>query len=233
MLGKPTVDFSNGKMPAYIIVFIVLSLPTIGITNFMMEVLNPAIYKDEFWFILKTTSAGDRVLGTAGIYYALVNYVLQIVAVLAAISFSYLVYYSAKVGEIIANKNIQEEIEFSDFKNHLSQFVYGYLIAKALVATFMINVLYTWPISNPTESINYWAAAGIILLIGLFIVPFPRYYIQMRWFEFAKKRANAGYGDYPSYQDLRTETIQGLSLFLDSFIILNIAKGLWHTLVGS
>lgn len=230
MLGDQNKDFSNGKMPAFVIMFLVLSMPAIGIVNYIAEVLNPSIYSKEFWFVLKTAPSGDRILGMADIYYALVNYVLQLITVLAAFSFAYLVYYAGKVGEIVDSKDVKDEIVFTKLKNHLTQFVYGYLIAKALVATYMINILYTWPVSNPTESTNFVAAGILILLIGLFIVPFPRYYIQMRWYEFAKQRAEAGFGDYPSYQDLRTENIQGVSWFLDSLIIFNAAKEIWFAI---
>jgi len=230
MLGNREKDFSNGGMPAVVIMFLVLSMPAIGIVNYISEVLDPAVYSKEFWFISKTAPSGDRILGMAGIYYALVNYVLQLITVLAAFSFAYLVYYAGKVGELIDNKDVRNEIVFTKLKDHLSQFVYGYLIAKALVATYMINILYTWPVSNPTESTNYVAAGVLILLIGLFIVPFPRYYIQMRWYEFAKQRAEEGFGEYPSYQDLRTENIQGISWFLDSLIILNVAKEIWFAI---
>ncbi len=42
------------------------------------------------------------------------------------------------------------------------------------------------------------------------------------------RRAEAGYGDYPSYPELRNPKIQGYSLLLDVFIIGHLAREIWQ-----
>lgn len=227
---EKAISISNGGMPAFLLVLIVLLFPAVGIVSYMREVLDPNLYKETYWFISSVANSGQRILGIAGIYYALVNFSLQAISVLAILSFAYIVHYASMLGALIDEHPLEREIDFTRLQKHLTQFVYAYVIAKGLVASYMVNVLYTWPVSDKMASTNFVVAAFLILVISLLIVPFPRYYIQMRWFEFANRRADAGFGEYPSYQDLRPIPLQGLSWFLDAFIIANFGRELWLAL---
>ncbi len=225
-LNESEKKISSGKMPAWALVFISLLIPSIGIPNYISESLNPAVFKTEYWF-LSTISSGERILNVAGVYYVLVNFTLQVISVMGIISFAYMASFTGQLSKLIEHRNLKKELDFDSLKKNLNQFVYAYVIAKSLVAVYMVNIVYTWPVANPSESQNFLVAVALILVIGLVIVPFPRYIIQKHWYDFTMRRAEAEYGEYPTYQDLRSEKIQGYSLYLDIFIIGHLAREIW------
>lgn len=215
-LGEEDSSISTGVIPAWLLICFTLFIPSIGIPNYISEALDPEVFKLEYWF-LSIDSSGERHLNIAGIYYTIVNFMLQLVSVLGIVSFAYMISYTGQLSALIEHRNLKNELDFGILKKNLQQFVYAYVIAKSLVAIYMVNIVYTWPIANPSASNNYLIAVVIILIVGLIIVPFPRYIIQKQWYDFATRRADAELDEYPSYQDLRNESIQGFSFFLDIF----------------
>ena len=215
-------------LPFSFIVFTVLFVSICGLLNFVSEFLNPKIYPTVYWFIQPTSPKEARLIGLVGSYYIIMNYTLLVICILSLFFFFNFIHLGREIGRAIKQMNISSPILFSDLRDALEPFMRVYLCSKGFVMVIMLNV-YTWAGMEARGSLNMAILIVVLGLIGLILVPFPRYYVQLKWYEFNILKAQAGQNITPAYEDLRTGFVQGAAQIIDYITIAGIlnAVGKW------
>jgi hypothetical protein len=168
---------------ASVVLFILLS-GAIGTANFMRECLDPTIYHRVGWYVREVMPGGVRVLGGLGVWYVILNFVLGVVVLAGAFSYLALSVACIRVGHGLADYSPAEpELAFADLKSNLSTFTNGYLLAKLLTATLMLNSI-TWRWEHQVGSLNVIAMGLILSVVGVFFLSVPRYYVELEWLRY-------------------------------------------------
>jgi hypothetical protein len=68
-------------------IFLIVSISAAGTVNYIRECLNPSVLPRVGWWVGHVASDGSRVLSPLGIYYALLNFSLLSICVMAALAF--------------------------------------------------------------------------------------------------------------------------------------------------
>jgi hypothetical protein len=87
---------------------------------------------------------------------------------------------------------VENNISVETIRGMLSDFTQAYIVLKLLAITLVINV-YTWRLwfEAPRRSLNFVAMNVVLLFFGVFLIPTPRYYIELEWFRFRVRRSLA------------------------------------------
>ena len=170
--------------------FLIVSFSAAATVNYMRECLNPAMSPKVGWWIERVTSDGTRVLSSLGVYYALLNFALLSVCVMAALAFLSLLFLCVRFGQIIARQPVTNTVSFETIRCLLSDFTQAYVVMKLLAVTLVLNV-YTWRHEHPKGSLNFVAMNAALVLFGVFFISVPRYYIELEWFRFRVARSRA------------------------------------------
>src|SRR6185295_3379869 len=179
-LISPPTPVRLSRLPAGVAVFVVLLVASALTVNYIRECMSPAVYANNSWYFDQSLPSGGRGLGVAGTYYVLVNYTLLLISCIAAFClFPYSV-VAAEVSRGIRSRDLTNSIEFESLQYALMNFTHAYIAVKLFVAFLMLNLV-TWKWSQPHSSANFYLARLILSTVGLLVVSFPRYYIELEW----------------------------------------------------
>jgi hypothetical protein len=151
------------------------------ISDYINEILAGGVRDNKiYWFITETASR-DWVLNGAGAYYLVMNAALLFIAIVSA--FCYLS-MSIEVVRLGYYANYLRDIGYDDDRlaSELSEFCWTYCLAKGLILVYAVNQL-VWGWSPLGNVQNADVAAVALAFIGLLIVPFPRLYLEYKWFK--------------------------------------------------
>lgn len=204
-------------------VFLFISIFMTGwlTSDYINEILTPRYVNDIlmhgardnkiYWFITETASR-DWVLNGAGAYYLLMNAILLFIAIVSA--FCYLS-MSIEVVRLGYYANYLRDIGYDDERlaSELGEFCWAYCLAKGLILFYALNQL-IWGWSPLGDVQNADIAAVALAFIGLLVVPFPRLYLEYKWF---KRLPLTG----DKYKDLRNHT-QAILSQITSFVFIFI-----------
>jgi hypothetical protein len=203
-------------------IFLSLLITAIFIIPFIRDNLNPAVTGKLYWLANRTPS-NDRVLNEAGIYYLLMN-----ATFLVGACFSALAYLSVSIEIIRIGRNIEflpnaSALSDQEFSKLFSHFTVCYLLAKILVLLYAA-LIWSWGASEIGKSSNVDEATIILAIVAIAIVPFPRLYLEHKWWRFTKR-------DGARYNDIRnhpTIIISGLCNTIFYLLIFSLLKNHLH-----
>ncbi len=198
---------------------IVLSLLTTAIfmIPFIRDNLDPAVTGKAYWLV-NLTSSGDRVLNEAGIYYLLMNAAFLFGACCSALAYLSISIEVLRIGrnvEFIPNAKTLSDQEFSDM---FRQYSVCYLLSKVLILVYAA-LIWSWGASNIGNSANVDEATAILAIIAIVVVPFPRLYLEHKWWRFTG-REGSRYNDIRNHPTIIISGICNTIFYLLIFYLL-------------
>jgi hypothetical protein len=222
-------DSSSGRrlITAAGVIFSAIFFASLSTSNYIAECLNPKTYSLTAWYVTEVID-GRRVIGALGIYYAVINFSLLVIIIVAAYAFLSLFVVSVQVGDRLKKWNPVQPFSFDQLSKQLSTFTEAYLISKLLAAAIMLNA-FTYKWARPYHSINFWLFGAAITFFGVFFVSFPRYYIELEWLQlkFRMMQQNGAPAETPSYDDLRPFRTRLIVYALDGLLIGGFIFSFW------
>jgi hypothetical protein len=216
---------------ASVLLFILLSA-ALGTANFIRECLDPSIYHRVGWYVREVTPDGIRVLGGLGVWYVILNFTLGVVVLAGAFSYLALCVACIRVGHGLADYSpTAPELTFEELKSNLSTFTSGYLLAKLLTASLMLNSI-TWRWEHPVGSLNMIGMGLILSIVGVFFVSVPRYYVELEWLRYKERAlqspaATTTDGAVTRVDDLRPFGTKVWVYFADGLLISGFIVNFW------
>jgi hypothetical protein len=198
---------------------IALSLLTMSIfiIPFIRDNLDPAVTGKAYWLVSLTPS-GDRMLNEAGIYYLLMNATFLFGACCSALAYLSISIEVLRIGrniEFLPNARDLKDQEFSDI---FKQYSVCYLLAKVLMLVYAA-LIWSWGASDIGRSANVDEATAILAIIAIIIVPFPRLYVEHKWWRFTG-REGARYNDIRNHPTIIISGICNTIFYLLIFSLL-------------
>jgi hypothetical protein len=213
--GAPRLPFASMGTS----MFLILSISTAGTVNYIRETLNPAVLQKVGWWVGHVAPDGSRVLSPLGIYYALMNFTLLSICIMAALAFMSLFFLCIRFGKIVGNQPTEGSIDIETIRGMLSDFTQAYIVLKLLAITLVANV-YTWGLESLKGSLNFFALNLVLVLFGVFLISVPRYYIELEWFRFRVRRSQANNApDSLESDDLRPCSGRFVGWVADSLVL--------------
>lgn len=172
-----------------------------------------------YWFFTEN-EAGDFELKALGVYYFLLNFSLLITTLIALTFFMSIYKMMMGVGSALGLKKSVGKLDFQKLKIKLSAFTEAYILAKGLVATYILNVI-IWiqsPLGENATDKNIQVAVIVLGIIGVFMVSIPRYYVELQWYRL-KNRATEEEAKLLEYEDLRPLWMNFVATVLDTLLI--------------
>ena len=208
----------RGSVPSVVIITILLS--TIITIQYINEVLNPKIYSKHYWFISSLAESGERLFNYLGVYYTIMTFTLLVFTIIVIASFLGFFILAISIGNKLLEKKSIDEVSLDDLKLQLKYFIDVSIATKIIAAIFMLNA-FTWRFQFPNDSFNLKLMLFALLVLGVFVVTLPRYYIELKLYGLnIKKLKNDGIDlNKASYSDLRPRKIKIISIIIDSTII--------------
>jgi len=225
--GFSTRVVGRRRLPLAVLIALVLGSSAVLTIQYIVECLNLAIYARAGWYVTVDAASGARSIGPVGIYYALLNFGLLSVCLLG---FLFVVPYSAiavDVGRAIRLESVTSRSDFSELRASLIEYTQSYIALKLLAVVLMLNA-YTWKWEKPEGSLNFVLLAGVLSVVGVFIVSFPRYYIELEWYYFRVRRAVALGEPVPCHvDDLRGRWTRFAAYAVDLFFGVGFVLSIW------
>lgn len=204
---------------------LILSVAFFLTTNYINDIMILVTQGKYYWFLTKM--GNEYQIGTLGIYYFLLNFSLLITTLIALTFFMSVYSLIMRVGRALESKNEIGNLEFNTLKEKLSMFTEAYIVTKGIVACYVANI-WIWADSPLGKGVTENFAVAVILLtiIGVFMVSFPRYFVELQWYKL-KLRVSDQVELNTSYDDLRTFEIKNIAqildyLFIGGFVIYSI-----------
>jgi hypothetical protein len=180
-------------------IFLSLSITGILISTFINDALNPERVATTYWFV-RQLDEKHRVLNEAGGYYMLMNAAVLFMICIATLSylsvsievvrFATNIDQSTFAKNVQINKNLSAEkyqaaIEASDreLAETLREFEWCYTLAKIILVFCVFNII-LWKISPIGSVANVDVGIIALSVIGIFVIPFPRLFLEYRWHKF-------------------------------------------------
>lgn len=202
------------KPPALAIV--ILGIAFFAISNYINDIMAVENVEKHYWFV-EYSASGGRSLGTLGVYYFLLNFVLLVMTLISITFFMSIFSLMMDIGNSLSRKRMKVKEDFRALKTKLEMFTQTYHLAKWLTVMYMINI-YLWKSTPLGKTTNLVIAAFFISLIGVFFVSIPRYFVELQWHHY-KYRTKQIDEDSEEYDDLRPFKVKLLVNFLDSLLI--------------
>ncbi len=172
-----------------------------------------------YWFFTENED-GEFELGSLGVYYFLLNYSLLIITLIAITFFMSIYKVMMGVGKKLESKDSIGSLDFETLKTKLSAFTESYILAKALVAVYIINII-IWvqsPLGENATDQNIQVAVIIMGLIGVFMISIPRYYVELQWYRL-KNKSSEDSNTNLDYEDLRPFWMNYVATVCDTLLI--------------
>lgn len=197
---------------------LILSVGFTLTTNYINDVIvlvNQNIY---YWFLTEDLHE----LRALGVYYFLLNFSLLIITLIAFTFFMSIYSLMMSVGAALESKEKIGQLEFEILKVKLSAFTEAYIVTKFIIACYIVNI-WLWadsPLGQSTKE-NFIIALVLLTIIGVFLVSFPRYFVELQWFKLKLRSVNEVQGSNLDlkYEDLRTFRIKNIAHILDYLFI--------------
>ena len=218
MGGKPSLALHGKWIGAAAGVAVAAS--AFGIAKFIDDTKNPALLaKNPWWCVPGALWQGRRILNLSGIYYSLINFGLCVISLFALIAFLRAIAAAISIGDAIEASPLTDEMTFDNLKTGASSVTVAYCLGKILVFLYMANAL-NWHRLQQVRSLNLLIMFGMLAVVGIGVASFPRYFIELRWYEFKVKRACAlGQPFHDAYEDIRGKRTVWLAGALDYLLI--------------
>ena len=202
------------RLPLGLAFIVGIGLSSFVTCRFISECLDPNIYEKTFWYISYLNGEHQRMLGSLGIYYSLLNYSLFLVIFAAIVALLPIIATAAEVGRCLRAPMANIPASFGALRTRLSDFVSAYLVAKAMTFVLILNYI-TWGWLVQGHSVTKIAMGAALSLVCMFFVSFPRYYVELEWFMLDVRRAYAA-GEPPptESEDLRSPNVRMAAHFL-------------------
>lgn len=200
----------------YAVFFLALLLCTIFITNYLDDVLNPAMQdaaKARIYWFMHDLGGGLRTLNRVGYYYVVLNFSLLFLTLLGVSCFLSLTAEVMRAGSAEDPERIDS---FDVLHVKLQSFTIAYLLMKGLAATYTVN-FYVWAVSPLGKTENLLAAQIVLTVVGAFFIAVPRQYIELKWFELWYKS-----GKPFEYRETRWPEAKKWGGLLDALFITSI-----------
>jgi len=209
---------------------LVLSVAFLLTTNYINDIMVLVEKEKYYWFLTKINDQYE--VRALGVYYFLLNFSLLIVTLIALTFFMSIYALIMSVGKALESKKEIGQFEFKILKEKLSIFTEAYIITKGIIACYIANI-WIWAASPMGKGVTENFAIAVILLaiIGVFLVSFPRYFVELQWYKL-KLRAPGGLGLNHSYEDLRTFKIKNIAQVLDYAFIGGFALYAVQYIIG-
>jgi hypothetical protein len=213
-------------LPTGLAISAAILLAALLTSNYIAECLDPHIFARTSWYVTAVLPA-HRIIGALGVYYAITNFSLLVVVLLAAFAFISVFSMSICAGRKLYAWNPADPLSFDDLTMRLTCFTKAYLIAKLLAAVLMLNA-FTLKWEHPAHSSSFWAFGAAMTFFGIVFVSLPRYYIELQWFRLQVRIAQSdGKPEVPQHGDIRSFRTQMVVHFLDLFIIGGFVSSFW------
>jgi len=148
---------------------------------YIYDTLHSTEIHHRYWFMSDQGAQGFRRLNIAGYHYAILNFLLLLVTVTAVMSFLRMFIETVRVGNNIRSESGKLPCKFADLRRNLSHFTEAYIVAKALCFIYILNI-FTWNYSElVVTKDNLSMARGILAVMALFFISFPRYFVEYKW----------------------------------------------------
>lgn len=220
------------RLPVGILLFVALSIAVVVTVRYVQECLDPLVYEQAGWYVDRVVE-GERILGAVGIYYTLLNFSLLFVAVLAVLFLIPMLYIAHEVGKSLRARPLEKDLGFDRLRKIMTEFTLAYLCAKLLAAVFILNA-FTWKMERPEGSLNFLLMLVLLSTVGIFVVSFPRYYVELEWFQFKVREALFRGKEVPlQSDDLRDRRIRYTAFVLDMFFGFATVLALWGWVIES
>ncbi|MCP5061025.1 MAG: hypothetical protein GY936_00985 [Ignavibacteriae bacterium] len=202
-----------------IILVISLMLSTLITIQYITEVLDPLIYPKHFWFISELAKSGERLFSYFRVYYTIMTFTLLVFTMIVISGFLGFFILSISIGNKLLEKKSIDEIDINDLKQQLKYFIDVSIAAKIIAAIYMLNA-FTWHYQFPNNSYKLKLMLVALLILGVFIITLPRYYIEIKLYGLnIVKLKRDGNLNQASYTDLRPRKIRIVSIIIDATII--------------
>jgi hypothetical protein len=158
-------------------------------------------------------------LNLSGIYYSLINFGLSVTSFLACLALFGAISAALTIGKAVEASSLADDLTFEKLQAGASSVTTAYFLAKLAAFVYMLNAV-NWHRLQEVKTTNLVALFGALAVAGVWLASFPRYFIELRWFEFRVKRAAAT--NQPCndcYQDIRPKLIRYLAYILDVLLI--------------
>lgn len=209
---------------------IVLLIALLLVPQYMLEIQSFVSFS---WYM--ASPPPDVTYNGLSFYYALINFLINTYVMFCALFFFALFQLSGQIGSIlndIATQNPIEQLK-ADWENEnrikalFAPMFKPELISKIALVFMTINML-TEKISEVNVSISHKLVVFAIVIFGLFLFSFPRFYIQHHihniWEKIGKNE----------YEDLRLPWMTGYSNLVDIIVLIILANYLLpNTLVNT
>ena len=204
---KPAIRVITAAVCAGLITWVTIS-------GFIGGLRDPRNSKPLYWFF-DIGLDGARILNPAGIYYATCNAFLLFITVVTVLGYLSLSCEIFRIGHHIKRTDAYLHDRFESLKKVLSGYSDCYVLAKILVAVYIINIL-IWRLSPGGRSANEAVAEVALSLIGGYVVSIPPIYLEVKWYQ-ARKRSFADTSG--AYQDVRSPWQRNICDVLNIFFI--------------
>lgn len=196
---------------------LILSVAFLLTANYINDIMTLTERGKYYWFLSEVN--GKYQIGALGVYYFLLNYSLLIVTLIALTFFMSIYGLIMKVGQALESKEEIGALEFKTLQEKLYMFTEAYIISKGIVACYVVNI-WVWADSPLGKGItdNFAFAVVLLALIGVFLVSFPRYFVELQWYKL-KLRSSSKIEIDTSYEDLRTFRVKNIAHLLDYLFI--------------
>lgn len=216
----------SSKAP--ILIFVILGMAFFLTSNYIHGIKELSISGRDYWFF-----DNNHQLGALGVYYFLLNFALLVSVLLSLMFFMSLFTSVMGVADALEKYN-GDSIEFEIIRTKLASFTEGYLLAKLIVATLILNI-YIWqksPLGGVTSEdsagTDNLILAGIFMtIIGGFLISLPRYYFELQWLRY-KYRIGEIKDDTKEHYDIRPDKITFWASILDLIIIGGFISAFWY-----
>ena len=204
--------------------FLILSVAFLLTTNYINDIMMLVDKEKFYWFLTNINAENSQIkpeyqVRALGVYYFLLNFSLLFVTLIALTFFMSIYTLIMSVGKALESTKELYELDFNTLKTKLKMFTEAYIITKGIIACYVANI-WIWADSPLGKGVTENFAIAVILLtiIGVFLVSFPRYFVELQWYKL-KLRMPDDLELNRSYEDLRTFEIKNIAHVLDYLFI--------------
>lgn len=206
-----------------LLVVLILSMGFFSTATYIGDILNRKNVKEQYWF-MDLAASGEHILGSLGVYYFLINFVLLIVTLISITLFMSMFVAAMTVGRALESKTHPSDAELPVLEAKLAAFTESYILAKALTAIYMVN-FYLWYESPLGATQNIYVAFIFLAMFGVLFVSLPRYFVELQWYRFMiRSRQIEKSVDF--YEDIRPFWMRNIASVLDTLIIGTFVLGM-------
>lgn len=222
------VSRRRNPLKAPLLALLILGIAFFATSNYVTEITSPENVAKHYWFVEYSQATGRR-LGSLGVYYFLLNFVLLVITLLSITFFMSSFSGLIDVGNALAKKKSKMKLDFPILKAKLATSTEVYLIAKFLTVLYMLNI-YLWRATPLGKTTNLFVAAFFVSLIGVFFVSIPRYFVELQWYRYYHRIQETSLDSEVSY-DIRPLYMRIIASIFDSLLIGGFIFSFWSEII--